>query len=286
MSWSAWLPIQAAGYSGATPFARYVSGVPFTRYATSWERPQWRYDRATGEVEYKGLISVTADYGAASTSYALIECWMDPSPGMPKPTQYEMFFGMSNNGDASWGQVLRMDVAPSGTSGIHHTINTSTGTTGLLAGRWVYLNVHKKFGNEPSFTPWTNMGTSYSGVTMSLDSRWGYPYDANWPCQWRCTTNYSRWQWRGLLRNNGGALGTTPPYVPIVNIYHPNPHDGRMYILNHGGGHYPWGGGQVANMRLDALPITGGHRLVLTSSKAQSPVYLMLQQDYELRPFG
>jgi hypothetical protein len=56
--WSAWMPIQAFGYSGTETHARYATATVDTYNAPTWNRPEWRY-RGT-QVQIRGLFKTTA----------------------------------------------------------------------------------------------------------------------------------------------------------------------------------------------------------------------------------
>ena len=285
------MPIQPSTFTGPRPFARYHPGVPLQRFSDAWHRPEWRFDRATGYVEYRGMIFFNAAYGSTNVTHPLVECHMDAAPALPRPDQSQMYMTLANitAAGAPWGEVTRIDMRRTNIEGAHHAVTLNGGTSGgFPAGTWLMLNMLHSFSDsDPTFTPWRPVPVGGDGVTMTLDARWGVPFSPDdWLAQWRCTPNHSRFQWRGLLRNNGGVLGTTPPFVPVLNVFHPNPHAGREIILNAQMGNWPWQQGQVAGIRVDARPQAQGHSIDLVGTNPVNSNYYALTLDYELRPFG
>lgn len=272
MSWSAWMPIQDAGYSGAQPYAVFVSG--FQRYATNWQRPEWRYDRTTGYVEYRGLINVPA--ARNNGNEPMIITYLPASPGLPIPTKNYLLQGMSNQADRVYGQPYRLDIQPY--AGAHHVVRCTNGT-GLAAGTWIWLELLWSASDyDPDWYPWRQVGVNANGVLATFGPGWSNYADPPWSADFRFTKDYKRWQWRALLK--GPTLGTAPPYDNIVTVSHPNPQT-LGNCLNHALINYYWAGGEGAAMRVDNRQHAGGHRLDIVSAvNGTVPAWFGLILDY------
>lgn len=276
MTFSAWMPIQAAGYSGAAPYAVFVTG--HERYATSWQRPEWRYDRATGYVEYRGLVRMTQAKAVGNT--AMIITYLAESPGLPKPTENFLLKGMSNAADRLWGQPFRLDIQPY--AGAHHCVTNPAGSPGLAVDTWVWLDLcWSASDSDPNWFPWREPGVNADGVLATYGAGWS-KYAAGWNCGFRFTRDYKRWQWRALLK--GPTLAAAPPYDNIMTITHPTPQTYgnclNTCLINH-----DWAGGSASGMRVDNRQHAGGHRLDVVSAEASVvPAYFGVILDYCTAP--
>jgi hypothetical protein len=140
MTFTPWMPILQVGAAGpVAPYAIWVA--PFTDYSpTGWQKCQWRFDPATGDVEYRGLAKTT---GAISASnFKAIDCFMAVTPMLPKPTKHFMSIGQTSFTPALArnGAGLRWDLRiPTATE--HHNITVEmAGTAGVPTGSWFWLD--------------------------------------------------------------------------------------------------------------------------------------------------
>ena len=287
--WSSWMPIQAYGYTGTKPYATF--GPDVARYSSTWQRPEWRYDISTGQVEYQGLARLNANKAG---SFELVINYMDPTAGIPAlpadNSKRIMLTGMTNMGDASWGHPERFDIGRSTATwpGSHHHIWWNIGNTAPVSGRWFWLNHSISFSNfDPDWFPWRGVvatnNQSINGVTVSLASRFSTSYSATWDAEMRCTTDYKRWQWRNLLRNSGGALSGSP-YNNIAVVTHPNV---QTYgnCLNTSLSEYSWAGGSGIPYRLDTRQNAAGHQLDMVGMvTTYNPSWVQVNLDYYTRP--
>ena len=272
MTFSPWMPIQAAGYSGPLPYAVFVAGFEF--YAADWQRPEWRYDRATGYVEYRGLLRVSAT--VPQSNGPMILTYLTPSPGLPKPTENFLLKGMSSSADRAWGQPFRLDIQPHASA--HHCVTAPAGSPGIVAPTWIFLDLLWSASNsDPNWFPWREPGVNADGVLATYGAGWS-KYAAGWNCGFRFTRDYKRWQWRALLK--GPTLAAVPPYDNLMTISHPNPQTLgnclNISIIN-----ADWAGGSAIGMRVDNRQHAGGHRLDIVGAEAGVvPAYFGLILDY------
>jgi len=275
MTFSAWMTVQAYGYSGTAPYAVFTSG--YQRYHPTWQNTQWRYDRATGYVEYRGLAINTVAQPAAQTNAPMILTYLTPSPGLPKPTVQTIVRGMSNSGDRSYGQPFRFDIANHATA--HHSVNVHGGSVLVPVNTWFWLELNHSFSNaDPMWYPWRNISSGPAdGVTATFGSGWS-EYNAGWARDFRFTRDYKRWQWRALL--TGPSLGAVPPYDNIVIVAHPSPQT-LGNCLNVSVVNKDWAGGPMQGMRVDTRQQAGGHRIDIVSATAGTvPGYFAMTLDY------
>jgi hypothetical protein len=277
MTFSPWMPIQPAGYSGPQPYAVFVAG--HQRYAAEWQRPEWRYDRATGYVEYRGLVKMTTAKPVGNT--AMIVTYLAESPGLPKPTVNYLLKGMSNAADRAWGQPFRLDIQPY--TGAHHCVTNPAGSPGLAADTWIWLELCWSASNsDPLWFPWRAIGANADGVQASFGAGWSDYYAPAWSNDFRMTRDYKRWQWRALVK--GPSLATAPPYDNIVTVSHPNPQT-LGNCLNDCLINADWSGGSAIGMRVDNRQHPGGHRLDVVGAEAGVvPAYFALTLDYCTTP--
>lgn len=287
MTFTPWLRILNYGEAPpATPYAIFSSY--FTRYALGWQEPSWRYDRATGQIEYRGLIASTASVPAASQR--LLSCVMPLTPNLPRPPLH-MFGSVSTHGvgGAVISENLRIDCNPNSAYGSagHHDLNVElTGGNAMSSGQWFWLGDHtiSCSNHNPEFGPWAR-ANSISGQTCfsaywNIFGGWG-EYPGGWCApMFRCSPDYRRWQWRGLFQNTSGAAINAQPNV--IDIAHPAPILNQQ-ILNLGMTHVTWSGGQSHSVRIDCSPNTYGHKLNLISPKAVASGWLSLNLDYDLQ---
>jgi hypothetical protein len=272
MTFSAWMPIQSAGYSGPLPYSVFVSG--FTRYDAAWQRPEWRYDRATGYIEYRGLVRMTS--AVAVGNLPMILTYLTPSPGLPKPTENFLLKGMSNAADRAWGQPFRLDIQPHASA--HHAVHAPAGGAGLAVDTWIWLELlHSASDSDPLWYPWREPGVNADGVLATYGAGWS-KYAAGWNCGFRFTRDYKRWQWRALLK--GPTLAAAPPYDNIVTVTHPTPqtigNTLNICLINR-----DWAGGSAIGIRVDNRQNAGGHRLDVTGGTAGVvPAYFGVIMDY------
>lgn len=286
--WSAWMPIQAYGYTGPKPYVTF--GPDVVRYGSTWMQPQWRYDPAAGYVEYAGLCSLSV---AKAGSFELLINYMNPTPAIPYPadgnTQTYMLTGMTNMGDASYGHPVRYTLgrATSQWPGSHHHVWWTVSTTAPAAGRWFWLNsVHSFSDSDPEWFPWRKVvatnGQTINSVRVDLASRFSTSYSAGWDAEMRCTKDYKRWQWRNLLRNSGGALSGSP-YNNIAVVTHPNPQT-LGNCLNTALVEYSWAGGNGIPYRIDNRQNAAGHQLDMVSMITTfNPTWAQVELDYFTR---
>lgn len=273
MTFSPWMPIQSAGYSGPLPYAVFSAG--FQRYDPTWQRPEWRYDRATGYVEYRGLVRMTAPQGFGHQFPAIVT-HLEPSPGLPKPTLNYLLKGMSNAADRAWGQPFRMDIQPHATA--HHQVTFPASTEGIVADTWMWLELCHSFSDsDPLWFPWRNVGVNADGVLATFGPGWSN-YHETWGTDFRFTRDYKRWQWRALVK--GPTLATAPPYDNIVTVTQPNPQT-LGNCLNICLTNRDWAGGQTIGIRVDNRQHPGGHRLDVVGAAAGVTVpYFGMTLDY------
>lgn len=272
MTFSAWMPVQAAGYSGAWPYAVFSSG--YERYDPGWQRPEWRYDRATGYVEYRGLVRMTAAQGSGHT-IPVITTYLDPSPGLPKVAKNYLLKGMSNAADRAWGQPFRHDVQPHATA--HHQVTFPASGVGIATQTWVFLDLCVSLSDsDPLWYPWREIGVNADGVLASYGAGWS-KYNASWAADFRFTRDYKRWQWRALLA--GPTLAAAPPYDNIVTVSHPTPQTMgnclNTCVINN-----DWAGGQAIGMRVDNRQHAGGHRLDVVGAVSRAATWFGVTLDY------
>lgn len=281
MTFSPWLRIlDSTEPAPAQPYAQFSSY--FTRYHPVWREPSWRYDRATGEIEYRGLIKAAVEVPVATQR--LLTCYMPTYPALPKPPLF-MLEAISPHGTTS-GIVenLRIDCNP--TSAGHHDLNLVLVGGGVMAaGQWFWIGDFAiSCGNRnPTFGPWTRAnsltGQKCFDAYFNIFGGWG-EYGSGWAePQFRCTPDYRRWQWRGLMRNTSGAANNTQ--ANIIDIAHPAPFLNQQ-ILNLLMVHVTWAGGQSHSSRIDCSPNGYGHKLNLVSPKAVASGWVAFNLDYDL----
>lgn len=289
MTFTPWMRIlESEEAKPSTPHAYFDSR--WTRYHAVWQAPSWRYDRATGEVEYRGLCKVKdGNSVAASYQQVIVWCQMPETPALPRPSALQMCPSMSSYGVGT-NETTRIDIGA--WAGGHHWLaleaTSSTGTA-IGAGNWFWLG-HVKLSlsnRNPTFGPWARNYNTYGetchGAYFNLYTGQFIDYPGWMPAQFRVTPDLKRWQWRGLIQNTLGALGQSSPYVNVIDVAHPAPYVPVGNVLNTMIGHFNWQGGQVGSLRIDAQPHSYGHRLHLVGSKAAANNYIALNLDYMIR---
>jgi hypothetical protein len=284
MTFTPWMPILQVG--AAAPVAPYAIWVAaFTDYSpTGWQKCQWRFDPATGEVEYRGLSKTT---GAISASnFKAIDTYMAVTPMLPKPTLHFMAIGQTSFTPALArnSAVARWDLrAPTGTE--HHSINLEmAGTTGVATGNWFWLDAKISLATTPApaWSAWMPVQAfGYAGA--EINARFGTSTLANYgswrPGEWRYSGN--RIQVRGLMKTTA-AQGVNDPLLifkfptalkPTRRVIIPN-----MINMNTTNGYQ-----ELA--RVDLTPHADGLQIIWAGWSAPSTGYFWLEMDMDLSYF-
>lgn len=280
MTFTPWLRIlESTDATPAAPYAKF--SAYFTRYHAAWREPSWRYDRSTGEIEYRGLVAVKTGQTAPAAAVNMLTCDLPAYPNLPKPPLH-MHMAISSYASGVINEVVRIDCNPG--SGPHHGLNVDlTGGNAMGAGNWIWIGgVNISCGttthHNPLFYPWAGNNAQYGQVSGGTYFNY-YGGWADYPgwlgAQVRTSLDSRRHQWRGLIQNTGAAASGHPT---MIDVAHPAPLGG-LRVINSAMVNHVWAGGQAGSMRIDALPHSYGYQIILIGIEATS-AWIPLNLDF------